>query len=143
MLRAKAMGDYLRFKNSLPAKLSEFAILLTARHWTQSYQWALHQPLALKAGLSTALVTAVEEGRRPTDLDAGEQVLFDFVTELLNHQSVSDPSYAAAVRLFGEQGTIDLVSLCGYYTFIALVLNVARTRVPLKAPTLPPFVCAG
>lgn len=66
MLRAKAMGDYLRYKSSLPPKLNEFAILLTARHWTQRYEWAIHQPLALKAGLSSEVVAMVAEGRRPT-----------------------------------------------------------------------------
>ena len=143
MLRAKAMGDYLRFKTSLPAKLNEFAILLTARHWTQRYEWAIHQPLALKAGLSAELVGAIAEGRRPGSLDEGEQAVYDFVTELLSHQAVSDPTYQAAVRRFSEQGTIDLVSVCGYYSLMAMVLNVARTAVPKNAPPLAPFICAA
>ena len=142
MLRAKAMGDYLRFKSSLPQKLNEFAILLTARHWSQRFEWAIHQASALKAGLSAEVVAAVAEGRRPGGLDDAEQNVHDFVTELLNHQGVSDPTYQATVRHFGEQGTIDLVAVCGYYSFLAMVLNVARTPPPKNAPVLWPFVCA-
>ncbi|HXX31889.1 MAG TPA: hypothetical protein VEJ89_14405 [Myxococcaceae bacterium] len=143
MLRAKALGDYLRFSSSLPPKLNELAILLTARHWSQGYEWAIHQPLALKAGLGAEVIAAVAVGRRPSTLDQGEQVVHDFISELLGHQGVSDASYQAAVRRFGEQGTIDLVSVSGYYTFLAMVLHVARTPPPRGAPSLEPFVCAG
>lgn len=143
MLRAKAMGDYLRYKSSLPPKLNEFAILLTARHWTQRYEWAIHQPLALKAGLNSEVAAMVAEGRRPSGLDEGEQLVHDFVTELLNHQGVCDATYQAAAGRFGEQGTIDLIGVCGYYTFIAMVLNVARTPTPKNSMTLEPFVCSG
>lgn len=136
------MGDYLRFKTSLPQKLNEFAILLTARHWSQRYEWAIHQPLALKAGLSPEIAAAVADGRRPARLDETEQAVHDFVTELLQHQSVSDTSYQAVVHHFGEQGAIDLVAVCGYYVLIAMVLNVARTALPKNAVPLEPFVCA-
>lgn len=142
MLRAKAMGDYLRYQSSLPPRLNELAILLTARHWTQRYEWAVHQPIALKAGLSPELAAAVAEGRRPPKLDADEQLVLDFAHELLHNQAVSDPTYAAAVRRFGEQGVIDLVGVCGYYTFLAMVLNVARTALPANASsTLSAFAC--
>ncbi len=143
MLRAKAMGDYLRFRSSLPPKLNEFAILLSARHWTQRYVWAVHQPQALKAGLSAEVASMVAEGRRPSGMDEGEQLVHDFVTELLTHQGVCDATYLGSVAKFGEQGTIDLIGLCGYYTLIAMVLNVARTPNPKNAPTLEPFVCAS
>ena len=144
MLRAKAMGDYLRYNSTLPPKLNEFAILLTARKWSQRLEWAIHQPIALKAGLSPDVAAAVAEGRRPAPLDEGEQLVHDFVTEVLDHQSVCDVTYQAAVRRFGEQGTIDLVAVCGYYTFLAMVLNVARTAVPKDTTAmLGPLVCAG
>jgi 4-carboxymuconolactone decarboxylase len=143
MLRAKAMGDYLRFKTSLPSKLNEFAILVTARHWSQPYEWAIHQPLAVKAGVSPEVVAMVAEGRRPSGLDEGEQLVHDFVTELLSHHGVCDATYRAAVGRFGEQGTIELTSVCGYYTFLAMVLNVARTPIPKNSPKLEPFVCIG
>jgi 4-carboxymuconolactone decarboxylase len=143
MLRTKAMGDYLRYKSSLPPKLNEFAILMTARHWTQRYEWAIHQPFALKAGLSAEVAATLAAGRRPTGLDEGEQLVYDFVSELLNHQGVCDATYGAVVARFGEQGAIDLVGVCGYYTYLAMVLNVARTSLPKNAPILEPFVCVS
>jgi 4-carboxymuconolactone decarboxylase len=143
MLRAKAMGDYLRYQSTLPPKLNEMAILLVARRWTQRLEWAIHQPIALKAGLAPAVVAAITEGRRPAPMDEGEQLVHDFVTELLDNQSVCDATYQAAVRRFGEQGTVDLAGVCGYYTFLAMILNVARTAVPKDAAPLDPLVCAG
>ncbi len=127
----------------LPPKLNEFAILLSARHWTQRYVWAVHQPQALKAGLSAEVASMVAEGRRPSGMDEGEQLVHDFVTELLTHQGVCDATYQGFVAKFGEQGTIDLIGLCGYYALIAMVLNVARTPNPKNAPTLEPFVCSS
>jgi 4-carboxymuconolactone decarboxylase len=141
MLRTKAMGDYLRYNSSLPPKLNEFAILMTARHWTQRYEWAVHQPLALKAGLSAEVAAMLAEGRRPTGLDESEQLVYDFVTELLNHQGVCDATYLAVITRFAEQGAIDLIGVCGYYTYLAMVLNVARTPLPRNAPSLEAFVC--
>jgi 4-carboxymuconolactone decarboxylase len=141
MLRTKAMGDYLRYKSSIPTKLNEFAILVTARHFTQRYEWAIHQPLALKAGLRPAVAAMVAEGRRPTGLDEGEQLVYDFLTELLTHHAVCDATYQALVARFGEQGAIDLIGVCGYYTFLAMVLNVARTSLPKNAPTFDAFIC--
>jgi 4-carboxymuconolactone decarboxylase len=143
MLRTKAMGDYLRFNSSIPVKLNEFVILLTARRWSQRYEWSFHQPLALKAGLSADVVAAVAEGRRPARLDEAEQLVYDFVSELLQHQAVSDVTYQAALRRFGEQGVIDLVAVSGYYTYLAMVLNVARTPLPKNGPPpLEAFICA-
>ena len=130
MLRAKAMGDYLRFKNSLPAKLSEFTILITARQWTQQYEWDVHYPIAIKAGLSAELAKAVAEGRRPQSMPADEELVYDFVTELHDTKSVSDATYARAVTRFGEQGVIDMIGVNGYYTFLAMVMNTARTALP-------------
>lgn len=127
MLRAKAMGDYLRFKSVLPPKLNEFAILITARQWTQQYEWDVHYPIAIKAGLNPEVAKAVAEGRRPQGASDDEQLIYDFCTELHRNQSVSDDTYARALAKFGEQGIIDLVGVNGYYTFLAMVLNVART----------------
>jgi 4-carboxymuconolactone decarboxylase len=130
MLRAKAMGDYLRFKSVLPPRLSEFAILLTAREWTQQYEWSVHSTIAVKAGLSAEIVKAVAEGTRPTRMSEDETIVYAFCTELHHNHSVSDTVYSEAVAKFGEQGTIDLVGINGYYTFLAMVMNVARTPPP-------------
>jgi 4-carboxymuconolactone decarboxylase len=139
MLRAMAMGDYLRFRTVLPRKLNELVILITARKWSQEYEWFVHHPLALKEGLHSEIARDVAEGRRPDGMDAGEEVVYDFTTELLSTQRVSDATYARAVASFGEQGTIDMTSVAGFYTFIAMVLNTARTPLPPGAkPALPP-----
>jgi 4-carboxymuconolactone decarboxylase len=139
-LRAKAMGDYLRFKTVLPPKLREFAILVTARQWTQQYEWSFHSDVATKAGLSTAIIRAVAEGRRPTEMSEEEAMIYDFCAELHNNKSVSDPTYAKVSAKFGEQGVIDLTSINGYYTFLSMVMNVARTPAPKSSePPLLPF----
>jgi 4-carboxymuconolactone decarboxylase len=140
MLRAKAMGDYLRFKSSIPPKLNELAICLTARYWGQNYEWHAHGPLAIKAGLDPEKAKAVAEGRRPKNLDPDEEIVVDFSTELLHNKCVSDETYARALARFGEQGIIDLTAVNGYYSLIAMVLNVARTALPAGAtPQLKPF----
>jgi 4-carboxymuconolactone decarboxylase len=139
MQRARAMGDYLRYRSVLPAALNEFAILITARRWSQNYEWAVHQPIAVKAGLKAEITQALAEGRRPEGMSADEELVYEFSTELHQNQSVSDSTYARAVGKFGEQGVIDLIGVNGYYTFLAMVLNTARTAVPKNAPTLVPF----
>jgi 4-carboxymuconolactone decarboxylase len=141
MTRARAMGDYLRFRSALPPRLSEFVILLTSRDWTQQYEWSVHYPSAIKAGLSPDLVNAISEGRRPARMSEDEEILYDVCAELQRARSVSDATYARAVAKFGEQGVIDTVSIVGYYSFLAMVLNTARTPVPAgaAAPPLAPF----
>ncbi|MGE3839965.1 MAG: carboxymuconolactone decarboxylase family protein [Vicinamibacterales bacterium] len=140
MLRAMAMGDYLRYKSTLPPRLSEFAILITAREWTQSYEWSVHHPLALKGGLNPDVGRALAEGRRPARMAEDEEIVYEFCSELHKNRSVSDATYARAVAKFGEQGVIDLVSLSGYYTLVAMVLNTARTPLsPGEPPALVPF----
>lgn len=130
MLRAKAMGDYLRFESSLPPRLSEMAILITARFWSQNYEWHAHRPLAEKGGLDPAIADAIADGRRPERMADDEAALYDFATELHVNKSVSDPTFARAREHFGDQGVIDLTAINGYYTLIAMVLNVARTELP-------------
>jgi 4-carboxymuconolactone decarboxylase len=140
MNRARAMGDYLRFKSVLPPRLSEFAILITARQWTQNYEWDAHSRIAQQAGLSPDILKALADGRRPDRMADDEEILYAFCTELQRNQSVSDATYARAVAKFGEQGIIDMVGISGYYTLLAMVLNTARTPVPAgRAPALAPF----
>jgi 4-carboxymuconolactone decarboxylase len=140
MTRARAMGDYLRFKSALPARLSEFVILMTARKWTQNYEWNAHAPLALKGGLKPEVVNAIAEGRRPTAMTRDEQALYDLVDELERNQSVSDPTYTNAIAAVGEQGLVDAVALVGQYSMLAMILNTARTPLPDGAkPALKAF----
>lgn len=138
MLRAMAMGDYLRYRTVFPARLNEFIILITARHFTQQYEWFVHYPIALKEGLSRDIADAIADGRRPSGMSADEELAHDFCTELLRNHSVSDPTYARVVARFGEKGAIEMVGVVAYYTFQSMVLNTART-VPPGAPGLKPF----
>jgi 4-carboxymuconolactone decarboxylase len=139
MLRATAMGDYLRYRTVLPPALNELAILLTARRWSQPYEWHVHQPAALQAGLAADIVAAVADGRRPERLTDDEAVVHDFCAELLRDETVSDQTYARVVGRFGEQGVVDLSAVVGYYTFLSMVMNTARTAVPddSRVPPLP------
>jgi len=138
MSRVRALGDYLRFRSALPPALSEFVILLTAREWTQRYEWSAHAPIARQAGVSDATIAAIAEGRRPERMSEAEDVLYALHDELRRNQSVSDATYARAVAAFGEKGVIDAVGITGYYTLLAMVLNTARTpAVDVQPPLVP------
>lgn len=128
MLRAKAMGDYLRFRNVIPKRVNEMVILITARAWTQQFEWSHHYKYALEAGLPKEVADAIAEGRRPDRLAADETVAYDFASELHATRRVSDTTYGRALEAFGEQGIIDLVGVCGYYSMLAMMMNVARTK---------------
>ena len=130
MSRARAMGDYLRFKSSLPPRLSEFVILLTARRWTQQYEWNAHQPLAIQGGLKKATVDAVAAGRRPERMADDEEAVYALWDEVQRTQGASDATYSRAVEKVGEQGVIDVLGITGYYTMLAMVMNTARTPLP-------------
>jgi 4-carboxymuconolactone decarboxylase len=139
MLRAMTLGEYLRYRTVFGPRLNEFIILITARHFTQQYEWYVHYPIALKEGISRDIADAIADGRRPAGMSSDEELIHDFCTELLRNHSVSDPTYARAVARFGEQGTIEMVGVVAYYTFQSMVLNTARTPVPPGAPVLRPF----
>jgi 4-carboxymuconolactone decarboxylase len=141
MNRLQAVGEYLRFHNSLPQKLVEMATIMAARQFAQQYEWDAHYPLALKAGLSVDTANAIAAGRRPESLAPDEAVAYTFVAELLQNKSVSDPTYANMTAKFGEQGVIDTTGLVGYYSTLAMILNVARApgQPGSAAPKLTPF----
>jgi len=130
MLRAKAMGDYLRFKSALAPRLNELVILITAREWTQQYEWQAHHPIALKQGLRREIADAIAEGSRPIGMAEDEEIAYDMATEILRLKRVSDSTYRRAVAKFGEQGVIDLLGVVGYYNFLAIVMNATRTAMP-------------
>ena len=130
MDRLGRVGEYLRFENALAPRLVEFAILLTARHVTNQFEWILHHPLAIKAGVSRETLDAVSAGQRPANMAKDEAVVHDFVTELLRGSFVSDANYAAALEQFGEEGVVDLTATAGYFVTVCLVMNVAGTPPP-------------
>jgi len=139
MSRLQKVGEYLRYNTKLGANISEFVILIAARQWTQQFEWDSHEGLALKAGVKPEIIAAVAEGRRPVGMTADEETAHDFCIELHHNRCVSDPVYARVVNRFGEQGVIDLIGLCGYYTLLGMVMNVARTPLPdgKKLPLAP------
>jgi 4-carboxymuconolactone decarboxylase len=108
--------------------VSEMVILMTAREWTQEFEWSHHYTYALEAGLAPAVIAAIADGRRPPGLAEDESAAYDFASELQRRKSVSDESYAKARDAFGEPGVIDLVGIIGYYSLLAMVMNVARTK---------------
>ena len=128
--RMQRVGEYLRFGSTMPQRLNELAILITARHVTNQFEWALHHPLALKAGVARATLDAVEARKRPDAMAADEAVLHDFVVELLRTSAVSDATYALALSNFGEAGVVDLTATVGYFVTVCLVMNVAGTPAP-------------
>ena len=133
------MGEYLRYRCPLAGRLSELAILLVAREWTQDFEFGAHRKHALKAGLAEATIDAIVEGRRPDVLDGDEQIVWDFVTEVIRTRRVSDTTYGRAHAVFGERGTIDLAGIVGYYSLLALTMNVARVPPPEGETRLPRF----
>jgi 4-carboxymuconolactone decarboxylase len=141
--QAVAMATYFRNESVLGTKLTEFVILLAARDWTQQFEWTAHYSRALKSGLKQETVDAIAEGRRPAGMAEDEEIVYDFWTELNQNKSVSDATYARAVKKFGEAGVVSITALNGYYMMLAMVLNVARTpilpanaQVPQLAPLL-------
>jgi 4-carboxymuconolactone decarboxylase len=130
MTRVLELSDYLRFNSALPPRLSEFVILMTAREWTQQYEWQAHHPLALTGGLKPEIAQAVAEGRYPEGMADDEAALYSLISELLHNRNVSDATYARALATFGEQGIVDAVALSGYYSTIAMILNTARAPLP-------------
>jgi 4-carboxymuconolactone decarboxylase len=126
--------------SALSRKLTELAILIAARHWTNNYEWNVHSPLAATAGLSPAIVAAIADGRRPEHMAEDEEIVYDFCSELLHNQSVSDSTYARALTRLGESGIVEAASLEGYYTYLSMIMNVARSPLPADArPALAAF----
>ena len=132
-------AQHIRFKSSLPARLNEFAILVTARHWGSQYEWVAHHRLALKAGLNPAVAEDLAQGKRPGGMQEDETVIYNFSHELHNQHGVSDATFKAVADKFGEQGVVDLIAVNGYYTLVSMILNVDRTPVPGGKPPLPPL----
>ena len=128
--RVQKLGEYLRFNSSLPAKLNELAILVTARYWSAQFEWYAHAQYAAQAGLGADVIFGVQNERRPRGMSDDEAAVYDFCRELQVNKSVSDAAFGAALERFGERGVVDLIGVSGYYTLVSMVLNVDRYPVP-------------
>ncbi len=131
--RAAHLGEFCRFETSLPDRLSEMAILITAYNWRAQYEWFAHAPMAQKGGLSDDIIEAIRTGKKPASMKPDEAVLYDFCTELHNTKRVSDATYAKAVQTFGERGTVEILGISGYYVLVSMVLNTAKVELPAGA----------
>ena len=146
-LRSPDMGDLgqqfgaaTRFATTVPQRLYELAIIITARHWTAQFEWTAHHRSALQAGLNPAIADAIAVGRRPAAMQPDEEAVYNFATELLQTKQVSDRTFDAAKRLLGERGVVDLISVMGWYGTVSMYLNVDRYPLPDGAqPELKPL----
>ena len=135
--RMRKVGEYLRFESTIPKRLNEFAILITARTWTAQYEWFAHLRLALKEGLDPLIGEELAQGQRPSKMKPDEEAVYDFCHELHTSHCVSDAHYNAVQKLFGEQGVVDLMMVSGYYVMVAMALNVNRSPLPEGAIPIP------
>ena len=124
------LGEEIRFRSSIPARLNEMAILITARHYTSQYEWYAHYRLAMDKGLDPAIAQAIAEGRRPDNMEPDETAVYDFSSELHAQHGVCDATYKAAFERFGERGVVDLIAVNGFYSLVSFMLNVDRTPLP-------------
>src|SRR6202047_927605 len=135
--RLTAMTEYLRWNTSLPPRLSEMAILITARQWTAQYEWFAHHPLALKGGLDPKVAGDIAAGKRPDNMRDDEAALYDLATALYRDRKVSDPIYKAALEKFGERGIMDIIGIIGYYDLVSMTLITMQAEAPTDS--VPPL----
>ena len=135
----QALGEHLRWKGKLPPKLTELAVLVTARRWTCQHEWFIHSELARKAGLSDAAIRAIADGHQPK-LDADEAAVYAFCREVHATGRASDATFEGVRARFGLDGAAELLALNGYYSLMAMVLNTAGLPLPNNAaPPLKPL----
>ena len=127
---AQKLGAQLRFHSSLPNRLNEMAILMTARFWNAQYEWSAHKKNALTAGLSPAVIDSIATGKRPASMQPDEEAVYNFGDELLRTREVSDRVFKDAKDRFGERGVVDLTGVMGYYCFVSMMLNIDRYPLP-------------
>ncbi len=147
LLRSPEMGDIaqqfgasMRFNPSMPRKLNEMAIIITARYWTSQYEWYAHHRAALDAGLSPAIADAIAAGRRPAGMQKDEEAVYTFCSELLHAKQVSDATFKMARDAFGEKGVVDLIGVMSWYQMVSMLLNTDRYPLPDGAqPELKPL----
>jgi len=128
--RAQALGEYCRYNSSLPAHLSELAILVTAQYWGSEFEWQTHKPIALKASLDKNIVEAIRTGAAPVIANADEDAVYNFATELCSSRRVSNSTYQSALDALGQEGVVDLVGILGYYSLISMTINVFEVDAP-------------
>jgi 4-carboxymuconolactone decarboxylase len=127
---AQKLGAHCRYGTALPPRLSEFAILCTARLWRAQYEWFAHAPMAEKGGVGPKTVEDLRLGRMPKSAPKDERAIYDFVQELYRTRRVTDRTYKRVQSLLGDAATVELVGILGYYALISMTLNVFRMPPP-------------
>jgi 4-carboxymuconolactone decarboxylase len=135
--RLTALAEYVRWHSSLPPRLSELAILITAREWTAQYEWYAHYPHAIEGGLDPTVAVAIAAGKRPENMKADETALYDLVTALYRDKKVSDAVYKAALDHFGERGIMDIIGIVGFYGITSMTLITMQAGAPDGKTPLP------
>jgi 4-carboxymuconolactone decarboxylase len=133
---AQQLGGHVRFATSVPPRLSEFAILVTAAYWKAQYEWAMHAPMAEKQGVKPQTVRDLQAGRAPKSAPRDEMAVYAFAKELYGKRRVSQPTFNRVYKILGEAGTVELVGILGYYAMVSMTLNSFRVPLPeeIKAP---------
>jgi len=130
---AQALGGHCRYKTALSPRLSEFAILCTAKLWRAQYEWFAHAPMAEKAGVNPKTIQNLRAGQVPKSAPKDERAIFDFVQELYKARRVSDRTYKRVHAFLGDGAMVELVGILGYYVMISMTLNVFRMMPPPDA----------
>jgi 4-carboxymuconolactone decarboxylase len=131
------LGELLRYRTSLPARLSELAILVTARHCRCALEWHIHEDMAVKANLERAIIEDIRASRRPVSADADALAIYDYADELTRQAHVRSEVYQRVLDRWQPVGVVELTALIGYYTMVAMTLNAHEFPLPDGAP--PPF----
>jgi 4-carboxymuconolactone decarboxylase len=139
--KAQQLGAFCRFGSSLPARLSELAILVTGAHWKAAFEWYSHAPLAIAAGVAPAAVEAIRVGGKPQFANEDEAAVYAFARELHTAQRVGAATYQRAVEVIGEKAVVELVGILGYYSLVSMTLNAFE--VPLPPGEAEPFPAAS
>ena len=133
------LGELLRYRTSLPPRLTELAILVTARHWDCQLEWLAHEPPALKGGVPQAVIDAIRHGRRPKFDHEDEEAVYEYAAQLNATHFVTDTAHKRARDLLGVVGVVELTALVGYYGMVAATLNAHELLPPPDVPPpLPP-----
>jgi 4-carboxymuconolactone decarboxylase len=127
---AQKLGGHCRYKTAVPPRLSEFAILVTAKLWRAQYEWYAHVPQAERAGVKPATIRELHQGRPPKSAPKDERAIYDFVQELYKSRRVSDKTFNRVSAMLGEAATVEFVGILGYYVLISMILNVFRMPPP-------------
>ena len=126
----QALGAFCRYRTGLSPKLSELAVLITAAHWGADYEFAVHAPEALKAGLTQSVIDALRSGKTPSFEDDESRLIHSFASAFYATHDVPDALFEEAVARFGRRRVVELAGVLGYYSGLAMLLRIFRVASP-------------